>query len=251
MNDADVGRNDAKVVERLLAPFEELVTLAVAGELHLDVLRQRHLAAEVIDLDAVVDHQVDGDQRVDLRRVAADPRHRASHRGEVHHRRNAGEILQDDAIRFEGHFLLGDVGGVPRGQGPHVFLADGEVVAVPQNGFEQHTDRKRQRVDLAQPGVFQGGQAVDRRVAVAGVERVAGAERVLSGAGGAVRCCGHDGGNSGGKTFKQGKPQSLPAAGRGSVDRRGATADHGGFAGSGGLCRFGWIRRAAASELTQ
>jgi hypothetical protein len=41
----------------------------------------------------VVDDEVDRAQRVDLLRVAAQRRHRLAHRGEVDHRRHAGEVL--------------------------------------------------------------------------------------------------------------------------------------------------------------
>ena len=37
VDDAGAGRHDAEVVERLLAPAEEFVALAVARELHVDV----------------------------------------------------------------------------------------------------------------------------------------------------------------------------------------------------------------------
>ena len=61
----------------------------------------------------MVDHQVDRDQRIDLLRIATDPLHRRSHRRQINDRRNAGEVLQDDAIRLERDLLLGRIGGVP------------------------------------------------------------------------------------------------------------------------------------------
>ena len=61
--DAGCGRNDAEVVEGVLAPLEERVALAVALEVALGVYGKGAGVAEGIDLDRVVDHQVDVDQR--------------------------------------------------------------------------------------------------------------------------------------------------------------------------------------------
>ena len=92
MHDARRGRDDAEIAERFLAPFEELVAFHVALEFLLPVLEQRHLAAEFVDLHAVVDDQIDGDERVDFERVAAHAFHRRPHRRQVHHARHARKI---------------------------------------------------------------------------------------------------------------------------------------------------------------
>ena len=95
MDNARGGRHDAEVIERLLAPLEELVAFAVALELALGVVEQRKDAAKAVHLHAVIDHQIDRHQRVDLLGVAAQPRHRAAQRRQVHHAGHAGEVLQD------------------------------------------------------------------------------------------------------------------------------------------------------------
>ena len=58
---ADPGRrrHDAEVVERLLAPAQERVALAVALVLALGVDVEGARVAEGVDLDRVVDDQVD------------------------------------------------------------------------------------------------------------------------------------------------------------------------------------------------
>ena len=55
--------------------------------------------AERVDHDAVVDDEVDGDERIDLLRVAAELHHRVAHRGEVDDGGDAGEILHEHARR--------------------------------------------------------------------------------------------------------------------------------------------------------
>ena len=101
VDDAGVRRHDLEVVEGGLAPAEEGVALAVALELELGVARDREAAAELVDLHRVVDHELGGEERVDLRRVAAEVAHRVAHRGEVDDRRDAGEVLQQHARRRE------------------------------------------------------------------------------------------------------------------------------------------------------
>ena len=66
-----------------LGPAQELVALAVALVLALDVEGERARRAEQVDLDGVVDDEVGRDERVDPRRVAADVRHRVAHDREV------------------------------------------------------------------------------------------------------------------------------------------------------------------------
>ena len=85
--DAGARRHDAEVVERVLAPAQELVALAVALEFDVDVLLQRVGPREDVDHHRVVDHQIDRHQRVHLLRVAAEPGDAVAHRGEVDHRR--------------------------------------------------------------------------------------------------------------------------------------------------------------------
>ena len=87
MDDPGPGRHDAQVAERGLRPAQQLVALAVALVLALDVDRERAGAAPGVDLDRVVDHEVGGHERVDLRRVAAEVGHRVAHRREVDDRR--------------------------------------------------------------------------------------------------------------------------------------------------------------------
>src|SRR5688572_21444787 len=111
MDDAGARRDDAEVVEGELAPAEEFVSLAVAGEFQLDVEVERGVGAEVVDLHRVVDHQVDRHERVDLFRVAAESLHGGSHGGEVDDAGDAGEVLQDDAGGFEGDFYAVATGG--------------------------------------------------------------------------------------------------------------------------------------------
>ena len=96
MDDARPRRDDPEVGERALRPAEERVALAVALVLALDVDQERGVGPVLVHLDRVVDHQVGGDERVDRGRVTAHVRDRVAHGGQVHHARDAGEVLEDD-----------------------------------------------------------------------------------------------------------------------------------------------------------
>jgi hypothetical protein len=161
VDDAGARRDDLEVVERLLAPLEELVALLVALELHLRVVHQRELRAELVDLHGVVDHEVDRHERVDLLRVAARAPHGGAHGGEVDDGRHAGEVLEHDARDLERH--LDGVGllGVPLGQPADVVLGHLEVVRVAQAALEQHLDRERELVHVPDAHL---GEAVEPEV---------------------------------------------------------------------------------------
>ena len=107
--------------------------------------------AEHVDLHGVVDDQLDGHERVDLARVAAQLGHRVAHRGEVDDAGHAGEVLQDHARRREGD-LLGGLGlGVPPGDLQDVVLGDRAVALGPQQVLEQDLQRVGQPGNLGEP----------------------------------------------------------------------------------------------------
>ena len=65
MHDADAGRDDLEGVERLHAPLEKLVTLAVAREFQLEILLHRVRRAGEIHLHRVIHDQVHRHERFD------------------------------------------------------------------------------------------------------------------------------------------------------------------------------------------
>ena len=97
VDDAGARRYDLEVVEGRLAPAQELVALAVALVLDLDVALEGVLGAEEVGDDGVVDDELGGRERVDLVGVAAEVADRLAHGGEVDDARNAREVLHDHA----------------------------------------------------------------------------------------------------------------------------------------------------------
>ena len=170
------GGTTRRLLKRLSAPAQELVALAVAGELDIGVALQGQLGAEEIDLDRVVDDQIDQDQRVDPLGVAAEQLDGIAHGGQIDDARDAGEVLHDDAGGHEGQIARVGVGGLPAGQTLDVIFGDEIAIDVAQNGFEQNLDGEGQARQAG--GQAQLGQAGQTVVLVLGVELSAGAEGV-------------------------------------------------------------------------
>ena len=116
VDDAGPGRHDAQVTERRLGPAQELVALAVALVLALDVEGERPRRPEPVDLDGVIDDEIGRDERIDPGRVATEVGHRVAHDGEVDDRRHAGEVLEEDSRGHERHFGLRRDAGLPSRQ---------------------------------------------------------------------------------------------------------------------------------------
>ena len=71
MDNADSGRDDSKGFKCLLTPFEKLVPLAVALELHLEVQLHCIRPTVIVHLHGVIDDEVDRDKRFDDTSLAA------------------------------------------------------------------------------------------------------------------------------------------------------------------------------------
>ncbi len=180
MADTGAGRHDLEIVESVRAPFEEFVALAVARIFKLDVLAERPGVAELVDHHAVVDHQIDRDQRIDLLRIAAELRHRVAHRCQVDDRRHAGEVLHQNARRpvldlaRDGPFFL------PVDHRLEVFAGHRLTVLEAQQILEQHLHRERQARNVAElPGRL--GQRIISVGLQTDGQRRARAEAVLAG----------------------------------------------------------------------
>ena len=148
--------------------------------LELDVLLERLRIAELVDHDAVVDDQVNGDERVDLLRVSAELGHRIAHCGEVHHRGNAGEVLHQHPrgaildLASDLPLLL------PVDHCLEVIASDRYAVLEAQEVLEQHLHREGQTGDVAE----RLGSLGNREIGIAlarGLEARARAEAVLAG----------------------------------------------------------------------
>jgi hypothetical protein len=143
--DAGAGRNNAEVLERLLSPLEEAVTLAVALVFELDVAGKSGRRAEFIDNDRVVDDEIDRNQRVDLFRIAAECLDAVAHGCEIDDCRNAGEVLHQHAGWTISDLSLGQTLVVePFGNRQDLVLGNGLSVFEAQQVFKQNLHREGQ-----------------------------------------------------------------------------------------------------------
>ena len=159
MDDAGARRHDAEVRERVLAPAQELVALAVTLVLEVDVECEAVALAEVVHLHGVVDDQLDGLQRIDPGRVAAKLDDAVTHGGKVDDRRHAGEILEQDPGGHERDLALGAALDVPARQRGDVLLLHERAVFLAEQVLQQDAQRVRQRRHPGEPGRLEGRQA--------------------------------------------------------------------------------------------
>ncbi len=165
VHDADARRDDLQPVERPHSPLEELVAGAVARELDAHVELERVGDPGEVHLDRVVDHQVHRDQRLDQLGRLAHLAHGAAHRGEIHHQRHAGEILQEHARDHERDLLGAFRLRLPGGQRADVLLAHAFAIQVPQERLEDDAQADREPRHLAEPLPLDFGQGKERTVA--------------------------------------------------------------------------------------
>ena len=180
MHDADVGRHGPEIVERILAPAQKLVTFLVSGEFEVDIQRQRIQRPERVDLNRVVDDKIDGNQRIDLFRIAPHAVHRTSHGRKIDDGRDARKILQHDS-RGQKRNLHSLRRGAPCRQILDVIFLNGVAVAVTQDGFQQQSNRVWQGRNGRQSGIFKLGQSIDASLATACVKGVSSGKLVVGG----------------------------------------------------------------------
>ncbi len=168
MDDAGAGRHDAQAVEGALCPAQQLVALAVALVLALDVEREGIGRAVAIDLDRMVDDQVGRHERLDERRVAAQLRHRVAQRREIDDSGHAGEVLEQDARRQEGDLGLDRRARPPAREGTRLLLADGPAPGMAKHVLHQDLDRHRRAGRVRQAAAL---EPVVRQAALADAQR--------------------------------------------------------------------------------
>ncbi len=178
MADAGAGRHDAEILERLLAPAQERVALAVAVIFHVDVLREGVRRAEEIHHHRMVDDEIDRDLRVDALRVAAEMRGGVAHRGEVDDGRHAGEILHQHARRPKGDLAVRAALLEPRRDGADVVGGDAPPVLEAEQVFEQHLEREGEAGNAREPVLLRFRKREIGVGLAADVERAAAFERV-------------------------------------------------------------------------
>ena len=182
VHDAGARRHHLEVVERALAPAQELVALAVALVFDLDVALERVRGPEQVGDHRVVDHQVGRRQRIDLVGIAAEVADRLAHGGQVDDAGHPGEVLHDHprGRELDLHARVGR--RIPVRDGLDVVLGDVGAVLGAQQILGEH---------LEAVGKFLGTghrvKAIDLVAVVPDLQRVAGPKRIRR----EFFCCSH------------------------------------------------------------
>src|SRR5262245_60189093 len=151
MADPGAGRHKAEILERIGAPAQKAVALAVALELAPHIGGEGLRARERVDLHRMVDDEIDRRERVDLFRVAAEIEDGPPHRREIDDRRHTGQILHQDARRAEGDLAVGTLVAKPRADRLDIVDSDGTAVFEAHEVFQEDLQRYRQPRDIAEP----------------------------------------------------------------------------------------------------
>ena len=173
VDDAGPGRHHLEVVERSLAPAQELVALAIALIFEFDIALEGAGVAEEIEDHRVVDDHLGGGERVDLVGVAAESGDSLSHGGQVDDAGHAGEVLHQDAGRRELDLDARLSRGIPVGDRADVVGGDIGAVLGTQQVLGEH---------LQAVGQFLSSgyriEAIDLVTVVPDGQGVAGSERI-------------------------------------------------------------------------
>jgi hypothetical protein len=181
VHDAGRRRHHAEVLERLGAPLEELVALAVALELELRVEAEGLRRAEESTCTEWSITRSQGTSGLTFFTSPAEALHRRAQGGEVDHAGHPREVLQHHTAGVEGDLAVADRLRVVLHQRLDVRLGEDEVVEVTQARLEQHLDAVRQRIDRAEAA--QGIETVHGSLAEQSVELGSRGERVTLGGG--------------------------------------------------------------------
>jgi hypothetical protein len=161
--------------------FRKHVAFVIPLELEVRVEKEGCIGAVLVDLHRVIDHEVDRLLRIDALGIAAEHADRIAHRGEVHDRRHAGEVLQQDAARAEGDLLLLLRRHVPGGHRFDVRSLHEGIVFVSQQVLEQDLEAEWQSLGGTSGDRSKGVEAVDVVALAADVDGRAAAEGVDAG----------------------------------------------------------------------
>ncbi len=161
MDDADAGWHHAESLERLLAPLEELVTLAVALEFEIEIELQGLGGAEEIHLHGVVDHEVHGDERLDHLRIAAEPGDGGAHGARSTSKGTPVKSCNTTRATTKG---ISTCSGFLAFQLARVLTSCSETffpVAIAQDRLEDNADGDGEPRDRPHPLFFQSGQRIE------------------------------------------------------------------------------------------
>ena len=128
----------------------------------------------------MIDDQFSGKKRIDALGVAAHARKGFAHRGQIHHRGHAGEILQQDAGGHEGDFFFRGM-RLPGCQRSDIRRMHEVSIFAAQQIFQQDAQGKGQLIQMPHAVCFQFFQPPNFKSLRADVERVTGPKRISRG----------------------------------------------------------------------
>ena len=117
-------------------------------KLEVQIPAQRVARAREVHLHTVIDNQVHGDQRLDHLSVLAHAIHGAAHGGEVHEKRHAREVLENNSRHHKRDLILAWDLRIPASQILHVLLRHLFSIAIPRQCLQHDADGNRQPTQI-------------------------------------------------------------------------------------------------------
>ncbi len=181
VHDAGPRRHRPEVPEGPLGELEQLVPLPIPAilEVHVPLVRVR--GAGVVHLDRMVDHQVTGHHRVDAVGIPPHPGHGVAHRRQVHHARDAGEVLQHYPRRHPRQLPRAAPAPCPGAERRHMFLRHHPPSREAQGVLQQDANREGKPVQVSHALALKLRKAENRGGLGAQRQGAAGAEGVDGG----------------------------------------------------------------------
>ena len=133
MHDTESRRHDTESIEGLHSPFHELVTFPITIEFQFHVEVKSVFAAQIIDLDRVIDDQINRNQRFNFFRIFSGTNRHISHGCQIDKQWNSRKVLQDDAGNDKRNFITAFFFGFPVRKLTNVFFRDFLAVTIAEN----------------------------------------------------------------------------------------------------------------------
>ena len=146
VHNSGARRYHLEVIECGLTPAKELVALAIAFILNVDISGEGVRLSKQIGNHRVINHEFCWREGVDLLRVPAQVDNGLAHRGEIDDAGNTGEVLQNHASGSELNFSGGLSGVIPIPHRRDLLLGDVGAIFGAQQVFQQDLEAKGQRL---------------------------------------------------------------------------------------------------------
>src|SRR5262245_51198819 len=140
MDDANAWGNHFEAIERLHSPLQKLIAGPVTLKLRLHIQLEGFVRPGVVHLYRVIDHEIDGDERLDEFDVFPKSGHGRAHCCQIHEQRYPREILKYDAGNDKRNLFGANSIRFPIRQIANVNFTNLFAIEIPKHRFQDDTN---------------------------------------------------------------------------------------------------------------